>query len=166
MPIDALDAAHRRAARRRAADRRAGGSRRLGVARGTVQARLDRLDGAGVISGLGPELDPAALGYRGDAFVTLEIRQGGGHDAVARPPGARSPRCWRRTPSPAPGDLWCRIVARSNADLQRVIDTVVATPGHRAHGSTMIALATRSRTACCLWSPPPRSDVAGGSLSG
>jgi DNA-binding Lrp family transcriptional regulator len=38
------------------------GSRRLGVARGTVQARLDRLADRGVITGYGPEVDPAALG--------------------------------------------------------------------------------------------------------
>ena len=33
-------------------------SRRLGVARGTVQARLDRLQRTGVVSGWGPELEP------------------------------------------------------------------------------------------------------------
>src|SRR3990170_6765323 len=47
-------------------------SRRLGVARGTVQARLDRLQERGVIRGFGPEVDPAALGYGVMAFVTLE----------------------------------------------------------------------------------------------
>jgi DNA-binding Lrp family transcriptional regulator len=39
------------------------------------------------------------------------------------------------------GDLLCRIVARSNADLQRVIDTVVAHPDIR-RTATVIALAT------------------------
>ena len=58
-------------------------SRRLGVARGTVQARLDRLQASGVITGYGPDIDPAALGHRVTAFVTLEIRQAGGHDPVA-----------------------------------------------------------------------------------
>jgi DNA-binding Lrp family transcriptional regulator len=58
-------------------------SRRLGVARGTVQARLDRLRDRGVITGYGPEVDPAALGFRVTGFVTLEIRQAGGHDPVA-----------------------------------------------------------------------------------
>src|SRR5919199_1400752 len=50
-------------------------SRRLGVARGTVQARLDRMTRDGVIRSFGPELDPAALGYGVPAFVPLEIRQ-------------------------------------------------------------------------------------------
>jgi DNA-binding Lrp family transcriptional regulator len=47
-------------------------SRRLGVARGTVQARLDRLRDRGVITGYGPDVDPAALGYEVTAFITLE----------------------------------------------------------------------------------------------
>ena len=33
-------------------------SRRLGVARGTVQARLDKLIAAGVVRSLAPSLDP------------------------------------------------------------------------------------------------------------
>src|SRR5947209_17893640 len=58
-------------------------SRRLGVARGTVQARLDRLQARGVLTGYGPDIDPAALDHAVTAFVTLEIRQAGGHDPVA-----------------------------------------------------------------------------------
>ena len=58
-------------------------SRRFGVARGTVPAHLDRMQERGVITGYGPEVDPAALGYEVTAFITLEIRQAGGHDPVA-----------------------------------------------------------------------------------
>ena len=58
-------------------------SRRLGVARATVQARLDRMLQRGIITGFGPDVDPAALGYAVTALVTLEIRQAGGHDPVA-----------------------------------------------------------------------------------
>ena len=112
-------------------------SRRLGVARGTVQARLDRLRPGGVVRGFGPEIDPAALGYPVTAFATLEIRQGRGGTSgrTWRP----CPRCWRCTPSPAQGDMLCRIVARSNADLQRVIDRVVDFEGI-VRTSTVIAL--------------------------
>ena len=63
-------------------------SRRLGVARGTVQARLDRMHARGVITGYGPDIDPAAIGYRVTAFVTLELRQAGGHEPVAQRLGA------------------------------------------------------------------------------
>src|SRR5690349_731765 len=58
-------------------------SRRLGVARGTAQARLDRLQANGVIRGFGPQVDPAALGYPVTAFATLQIRQGQGADVRA-----------------------------------------------------------------------------------
>src|SRR4051794_41800811 len=65
-------------------------SRALGVARGTVQARLDKLVASGVVIGWGPELSPEALGFPVTAFLTLEIRQDnvelGGHHPPARPP--------------------------------------------------------------------------------
>jgi DNA-binding Lrp family transcriptional regulator len=40
-----------------------------------------------------------------------------------------------------PGDMLCRVVARTNADLQRVIDAIVDVPGV-LRTSTVIALAT------------------------
>ena len=52
-------------------------SRVTGVARGTVTARLRRMEDAGVITGHGPEVDVGAAGFGVQAFVTLEIAQGG-----------------------------------------------------------------------------------------
>jgi DNA-binding Lrp family transcriptional regulator len=100
-------------------------SRRLGVARGTVQARLDRLQATGVICGWGPQVDPAALGYGVTAFVTLEIQQRRGHQPVAAGL-AKIPEVREVHTITGAGDLLCRLVARSNADLQLVIDQVVA----------------------------------------
>jgi DNA-binding Lrp family transcriptional regulator len=118
-------------------------SRRLGVARGTVQARLDRLQSSGVVSGWGPDLEPAALGFPVTAFLTLEIRQGsaveGAHDAIGEHL-ARIPEVLEACTITGAGDLWCRVVARSNADLQRVIDAVLADEGI-VRSSTVIALA-------------------------
>jgi DNA-binding Lrp family transcriptional regulator len=115
-------------------------SRRLGVARGTVQARLDRLHARGVVTGYGPEVNPVALGYRVTGFVTLEIRQAGGHDPVAgRLAGI--PEVLEVYTITGPGDMLCRVVARTNADLQRVIDAIVAVAGV-VRASTVIALAT------------------------
>ncbi|MGI8577920.1 MAG: Lrp/AsnC family transcriptional regulator [Nocardioidaceae bacterium] len=116
-------------------------SRRLAVARGTVQARLDRLERSGVIRGWGPELDPDAFGYPVTAFVTLEIRQGGGHDPVGDHL-ALIPEVLEAHTVTGAGDLWCRVVARSNADLQRVLDTVVSAPGIE-RAATVISLATQ-----------------------
>jgi len=113
-------------------------SRRLGVARGTVQARLDRMQTRGVITGYGPDIAPAALGYSVTAFVTLEIRQAGGHDPVAEHLSAIAEVLEAHTITGA-GDMLCRVVARSNADLQRVIDAIVALDGV-VRTSTVIAL--------------------------
>ncbi len=118
-------------------------SRRLGVARGTVQARLDKLGRAGVISGWGPVLDPAAIGYPVTALLTLEIRQGSGHQTVARHL-ATIPEVLEAFTITGAGDMWARVVARSNADLQRVIDAVLSDPGI-VRSSTVIALAEQIR---------------------
>src|ERR1700685_4619977 len=91
-------------------------SRRLGVARGTVQARLDRLRARGVIQGFAPQLDPGALGYPGAAFATLEISQGQGPEVRAHL--ASVPEVLELHTITGQGDMLCRIVARSNADLQ------------------------------------------------
>ncbi|HEX3816643.1 MAG TPA: Lrp/AsnC family transcriptional regulator [Mycobacteriales bacterium] len=114
-------------------------SRRLGVARGTAQARLDRLQRRGIIRGFGPDIDVAAIGYGVTAFVTLEIRQGRG-DRVATHL-ARIPEVLEVHTTSGQGDLLARIVARSNADLQRVIDDVVA-DADIVRTSTTIALST------------------------
>ncbi|MFJ6216417.1 Lrp/AsnC family transcriptional regulator [Streptomyces sp. NPDC092296] len=112
-------------------------SRQLGVARGTVQARLDRLRARGVIRGFGPELEPAALGYPVTAFATLEISQGQGQDVRAHL--ASVPEVLELHTITGQGDMLCRIVARSNADLQRVIDRVVGFDGI-VRAATAIAL--------------------------
>ncbi len=114
-------------------------ARRLRVARGTVQARLDRLLARGVIRGFGPDIAPAALGYGVTAFVTLEIRQSRGHDPVAAHL-ATIPEVLEVHTITGSGDLLARIVARSNADLQRVIDRVVRYPAI-VRAATIIALA-------------------------
>jgi DNA-binding Lrp family transcriptional regulator len=119
-------------------------SRRLGVARGTAQARLDKLAATGVITGWGPDLSPEALGYPVTAFLTLEIRQEtsrGGHDTVGAHLAA-IPEVLEAHTITGAGDMWARVVARSNTDLQRVIDRVLETPAI-VRSSTVIALATQ-----------------------
>jgi len=114
-------------------------ARRLSVARGTVQARLDKLADRGVIAGYGPQVVPAALGYEVTAFVSLEIRQRYGHDAVAAHL-AEIPEVLEAYTITGSSDMFCRIVARSNADLQRVLDGIVSYDGI-VRASTTIALA-------------------------
>ncbi len=138
--IDALDA---RLLALLAAEPRVGvleASRRLRVARGTVQARLDRLQARGVVTGYGPDIAADALGYGITAFVTLEIRQVRGHDPVADRL-AVIPEVLEVHTITGPGDMLCRVAARTNPDLQRVIDAIVAVPGVM-RAATVIALAT------------------------
>ena len=117
-------------------------SRRLGVARGTVQARLDRLVERGVIAGFAPTIDPVALGFEVTAFATLEIRQGQGQ-AVLRHLQEIAEVLEVHTIT-GPGDMLCRVVARSNADLQRVLDRVTQYP-EIVRTSTVIALSNPVR---------------------
>ncbi|NYH80207.1 DNA-binding Lrp family transcriptional regulator [Actinopolyspora biskrensis] len=114
-------------------------SRRLGVARGTVQARMDRMVRKGVLRGFPPELDLAAVGYGLTAFAVLEIAQGQ-RGAVAEQLSSIDEVCEVHATT-GQGDLFVRMVARSNDDLQRVIDRVVAVDGVR-RTSTSIALST------------------------
>jgi len=118
-----------------------GASRALGVARGTVQARLDRLVERGVVTTMAPRVDPAALGFPVTAFCTLEIRQGRGHDPVVTHLSG-IPEVLEAHTITGSGDLWIRVVARDNTDLQRVIDRVVD-EGHVVRASTVIALASQ-----------------------
>ncbi len=112
-------------------------SRRLGVARGTVQARLDRMLASGVIRGFGPDLDPQALGYTVTAFAMLQIRQGRGSEVAGRL--HTIPEVIEVHTVTGEADLMVRVVARSNADLQRVIDSMVA-DDDIVRTSTLIAL--------------------------
>jgi DNA-binding Lrp family transcriptional regulator len=112
-------------------------SRRLGVARGTVQARLDKLAERGVLAGFPPALDLAAMGYGLTAFAVLEIAQGRRQEVTEGL--AEIDEVCEAHATTGQGDLLVRMVARSNADLQRVIDEVVDVVGVQRL-STSIAL--------------------------
>ena len=113
-------------------------ARRVGAARGTVQARLDRMQRTGVIADLAPTIDPAALGYPVTAFLSLEIAQGRGRGDVTAHLTA-IPEVIEVHTITGSADLLVLLVSRSNADLQRVIDDVVRDPAV-LRTSTVIAL--------------------------
>ncbi|HZT64363.1 MAG TPA: Lrp/AsnC family transcriptional regulator [Acidimicrobiales bacterium] len=102
-------------------------SRHLRVARGTVQARLDKLVQRGVVTGFGPQVEPAALGYGVLAFTTLEIAQGRLADVVSHLQAI--PEVLEAHATSGSGDLHCRVVARTNADLQDVINRMLEVQG-------------------------------------
>jgi DNA-binding Lrp family transcriptional regulator len=116
-------------------------SRRLRVARGTVTARQERLERDAVITRWATHHGPPAIRHPVTAFLTLEISQGVGHDTVGDHL-AGMPEVLEVCTITGAGDLWCRVVARSNADLQTVIDKALSHPGI-VRSSTVIALATQ-----------------------
>lgn len=135
--IDALDA---RLLRALAETPRAGVmelARQLEVARGTVQARLEKLQRRGVVRGFSPELDLRALGYEVLAFVNLEIAQGRLAHVVDHL--ASIPEVLEVHATTGPGDLHLRVVARTNEHLHSVIEAVLGVQGIN-RTTTQIAL--------------------------
>jgi DNA-binding Lrp family transcriptional regulator len=104
-------------------------ARRLGVARGTVQARLSKLESSGVITGHGPEIDPAKLGYGVAAFVMIELAQGRLAEAVEVMNAM--PELLEADGVSGPQDLICRVVARDTEHLQQLVNELLRTPAIR-----------------------------------
>ena len=104
-------------------------ARRLGVARGTVQARLAKLERAGVITGHGPEVDPSRMGYPISAFMLVELAQGRLAEAVAAIEAI--PEVLEADATSGPHDLICRVVARDTEHLQELVNDMLSTPAIR-----------------------------------
>lgn len=102
-------------------------ARILAIARGTLQARLDRLERDGVITGTGPVLSPAALGHPVLAFVHLEVTQG--HLDEVGEALAAVPEIVEAFSTTGGGDLLARVVARDNGHLEDVIQRLIQLPG-------------------------------------
>jgi DNA-binding Lrp family transcriptional regulator len=112
-------------------------ARQLGVARGTAQARLDKLQSRAIVTGFGPDLDVTAIGYEVEAFTTLDIAQGRLQDVVDHL--REIPEVLEAHSISGPGDLHCRVVARTNAHLQQVINRILEVQGI-VRTATVIAL--------------------------
>ncbi|MFF9147600.1 Lrp/AsnC family transcriptional regulator [Streptomyces sp. NPDC014861] len=102
-------------------------ARILGVARGTVQARIDRLERDGVITATGPVLSPAALGHPVLAFVHVEVTQG--HLDEVGDALASVPEIVEAFSITGGGDLLTRVVARDAGHLEDVIQRLIQLPG-------------------------------------
>lgn len=102
-------------------------SRRLGVARGTAQARLDKLETRGVLASWAPTLDPAALGYPLSALVHIQMAQAELEETCA---GLTKVREIIEAMSVAGEfDIVCRVVSRDHAHLEEVFSAIISTPG-------------------------------------
>jgi DNA-binding Lrp family transcriptional regulator len=112
-------------------------SRLAGVSRATVQARVQRLEQAGVITGYGPDLDLSAAGYPVLAFVSLEIAQVG-LDEISQEL-AMVPEVVEAHGTTGPGDIICRVAARSHEHLQDTLIRINRIPTV-ARSTSVIAL--------------------------
>jgi DNA-binding Lrp family transcriptional regulator len=117
-------------------------TRRLGVARGIVRLRLDKLQQRGVIRGFDPDLDLRAMGYEVLAFVSLEVAQGRLQDVANHL--REIPEVLEIHWVTGPGDLHCRVAARTNDHLHRIIGRMLEAQGIN-RTTTQIALAEQLR---------------------
>ena len=101
-------------------------ARLVDIARGTVYSRLGRLEAEGVIASYVPTLDAVHAGFGVLAFTTLEINQGS-HDQTTEALSEIVEIVEIHTVT-GPGDLLCRILARSNDHLHDVLQQVTAVP--------------------------------------
>ncbi|MFC0861422.1 Lrp/AsnC family transcriptional regulator [Sphaerimonospora cavernae] len=115
-------------------------ARLLGVARGTVQARLEKLTGRGVISDFGPTVVTEQIGYPILAFASLQIAQGKLTEAVHTL--AEIPEILEVYGTSGQADLLCRVVAHSTPHLQEIIARILASPAIQRTDTT-IALSTQ-----------------------
>jgi DNA-binding Lrp family transcriptional regulator len=111
-------------------------SRRLGVARGTVQARLSKLESRGVVVGYGPEIDPAELGHAIQALVMLELTQGRLVEAVEALEA--TPEVLEVDAVSGPQDLICRVAARDTEHLQEIVNRLLAADAIRRSTSYVV----------------------------
>lgn len=111
-------------------------ARRLGVARGTVQARLAKLEARGVVASHGPVVDPGALGYPVCAHLQIDVEHGRIDEAVALL--REMPEVLDVDAISGAHDLHCRIVAHDTDHLHRLIGSVRRHPAVRGCASQVV----------------------------
>lgn len=102
-------------------------AQRLGLARGTVHSRLERLSGSDQLRASSSRIRPAALGRGVAASIQVEVDQ---HQIGAAIAGLeRVPEVLECFAPAGATDLLLRVVARDPDDLYRVAEDVRLCPG-------------------------------------
>lgn len=115
-------------------------ARDLGVSRNTVNARLRRMQAAGLFLGFSQRLSLEALGHGLLAFMSLEISQDLGDRATE---GLSAiPEVVEVHATTGDADLLLLVAARDHNDLYRVTNQILAVPGV-TRSSTAISLSQR-----------------------
>lgn len=114
---------------------------RVGVARNTAQARLDRLHAAGVLGADERSVALRPLGFAVEAVVSIELDHSRIEEAVDALDRNAAVLQVEEVAGSA-GDLLVRVAARGTDDLQGVVHSLLATPGVR-RTTTQVVLAAR-----------------------
>jgi DNA-binding Lrp family transcriptional regulator len=122
-------------------------ARTLGLARGTVQARLDRLTEQGVVGDFAPQLNHVAMGFPILAFIHIQLQQG--RLEIFTRDLAKLAQVVESHSVTGDSDVLCRVIARDNNDLEAVIQAILDLGG-----------VVRTRTEIALTERVPRRDIA------
>lgn len=102
-------------------------ARRLGIARGTAQARINRLEECGAIVSYRPLLSNVGLGMPVMAYVHVHVSQGQVDRTVSEL--EQVPELVEADSIAGDADLLCRVAARDNLHLEAVLQRIISLPG-------------------------------------
>lgn len=112
-------------------------AQRLGIARNTLHARLQRLRDSGAIREFSRRVDPTYLGRGLVAFVSIALSQTAEHRATA---ALRAiPEVIEMHATTGEADLLLKVVARDTGDLHRITGEILAVP-EVVRTSTVVSL--------------------------
>ncbi|MEF2977490.1 Lrp/AsnC family transcriptional regulator [Subtercola sp. YIM 133946] len=111
-------------------------AQRLGLARGTVQARLERMGGTDALRAHSVRLEPGHLGFGLRAFVTAEVDQEKFDQTIAALAGIREViEC---SAIAGAEDIICQVVARDADDLYSIGQQILRCPGIRRTSTSIV----------------------------
>lgn len=110
-------------------------AQQLGLARGTVQSRLEKLTAAGVLQANSIRVTPSALGYNVSASVDAQVEQSRLLDAVAALQDI--PEVLECLAPAGDTDLRVRVAAKDTDHLYRVSEKIRLCPGITRTSTTL-----------------------------
>lgn len=111
-------------------------AQRVGVSRNTVQARLTRFDQRQTLTSFDGRIDPAALGYRLTAYISIQVTQSQLSEVAEAL--AAIPEVVEVSGLSGAWDLLARVVAKDADDLYRIAGQILASPGVRRTESSLV----------------------------
>jgi DNA-binding Lrp family transcriptional regulator len=102
-------------------------ARILQIARGTVHARIERMERMGVVRSYAANVAPEHLGYNVQAFTHIHLAQGKLDSVISQLKTV--PQVVAAYTTTGDGDVVCILVARDNRDLEGLIQQLLSIQG-------------------------------------